>query len=105
MGFAHPREIATLCPGPYSTCVVQNIRGIIFKLFLTFSYQYTSDVYKGVRFVQEISTSLFIYEIFEFFKISWTYKKKNTIPTQIKMKLLLAQIIILGEAEPTCSMQ
>lgn len=40
-----------------------------------------------------------------FLKYHGHTKKKNTIPTQIKMKLLLAQIIILGEAEPTCSMQ
>uniref|UniRef100_A0A803MNY9 NADH:quinone oxidoreductase/Mrp antiporter transmembrane domain-containing protein n=1 Tax=Chenopodium quinoa TaxID=63459 RepID=A0A803MNY9_CHEQI len=58
--------------------------GIGFKLSPAPSHQWTPDIYKGVRFVREIPTSLSISEMFGFFQNSMDMQKRNAIPTRTK---------------------
>nr|QJQ37697.1 NADH-plastoquinone oxidoreductase subunit 2 [Aesculus chinensis] len=56
--------------------------GIGFKLSPAPSHQWTPDVYEGVRFVRKIPTSLYISEMFGFFKTSWTCRREMS-PTPV----------------------
>nr|YP_009870475.1 NADH dehydrogenase subunit 2 [Acer longipes]YP_009870563.1 NADH dehydrogenase subunit 2 [Acer pictum subsp. mono]YP_010003250.1 NADH dehydrogenase subunit 2 [Acer yangjuechi]QUG11073.1 NADH dehydrogenase subunit 2 [Acer amplum]QGX06979.1 NADH dehydrogenase subunit 2 [Acer yangjuechi]QKJ84817.1 NADH dehydrogenase subunit 2 [Acer longipes]QKJ84906.1 NADH dehydrogenase subunit 2 [Acer pictum subsp. mono]UFY98009.1 NADH dehydrogenase subunit 2 [Acer pictum subsp. mono] len=57
--------------------------GIGFKLSPAPSHQWTPDVYEGVRFVRKIPTSLYISEMFGFFKTSWTCRREMLSPTPV----------------------
>jgi hypothetical protein len=68
--------------------------GIGFKLSPAPSHQWTPDVYEGVRFVRKIPTSLYISEMFGFFKTSWTCRREMLSPLGPRHNFILVQITI-----------
>ncbi|KAG5589790.1 hypothetical protein H5410_040304, partial [Solanum commersonii] len=75
--------------------------GIGFKLSPTPSHQWTPEVYEGVQFVQEIPTSLFISEMFGFFKTPWTCRREMLSPLGPRQNFYLCYIVGSHPSETT----